>query len=122
MKKVIAALALGAVALATAPVLTSAGDRDQSQGGRGFSVGHRGAGTLRGFGHLRDFRREHHRNRVFINAVPLFVWTTVHTYHPPAPVDPPPQAYWYWCQSAGVYYPYVASCPEGWLPVPATAP
>jgi len=27
--------------------------------------------------------------------------------------------YWYYCQSAGAYYPYVGTCPEGWVPVPA---
>ncbi|WP_116136566.1 hypothetical protein [Trinickia diaoshuihuensis] len=25
--------------------------------------------------------------------------------------------YWYYCQSAGQYYPYVTYCPEGWLAV-----
>jgi hypothetical protein len=25
--------------------------------------------------------------------------------------------YWYYCGSAGAYYPYVAACPEGWTPV-----
>lgn len=25
--------------------------------------------------------------------------------------------YWYYCQSAGQYYPYVTYCPEGWVPV-----
>jgi len=27
--------------------------------------------------------------------------------------------YWYYCQSAGAYYPYVGTCPEEWVPVPA---
>ena len=27
--------------------------------------------------------------------------------------------YWYYCQSAGGYYPYVSTCPEPWVPVPA---
>jgi hypothetical protein len=31
-----------------------------------------------------------------------------------------PNAYWYYCQSAGAYYPYVTACPEAWVPVPAT--
>jgi len=25
--------------------------------------------------------------------------------------------YWYYCRSAGQYYPYVTYCPEGWVPV-----
>ena len=38
----------------------------------------------------------------------------------PVYVQPPPtQAYWYYCQSAQAYYPYVSSCPEPWIPVPA---
>ena len=32
---------------------------------------------------------------------------------------PEPQAqFWYYCQSAGAYYPNVASCPEEWVKVP----
>jgi hypothetical protein len=29
----------------------------------------------------------------------------------------PPEAYWYYCQSARAYYPAVQSCPESWLRV-----
>jgi len=42
---------------------------------------------------------------------------------PPVYVEPPPvyiqpaPSYWYYCQSARVYYPYVGACPEGWLQV-----
>ena len=44
---------------------------------------------------------------------------------PPAPPAPqaPAQATagtWYYCDSARSYYPYVAECPGGWRPVPAT--
>jgi hypothetical protein len=28
--------------------------------------------------------------------------------------------YWYFCDPAGVYYPYVQNCPTAWRPVPAT--
>jgi hypothetical protein len=44
-------------------------------------------------------------------------------YVPPVvvtPAPPPPQAapqYWYYCNSARGYYPYVTSCPEGWMQV-----
>ena len=34
---------------------------------------------------------------------------------PPSPTTPP--QYWYYCQSARLYYPYVTSCPEGWMQV-----
>ena len=40
----------------------------------------------------------------------------------PQPSGPPPQAYWYWCDDPKGYYPYVAQCPGGWEPVPATPP
>jgi hypothetical protein len=32
----------------------------------------------------------------------------------------PPTSYWYFCEASGAYYPYVATCPGGWRPVPAT--
>ncbi len=47
----------------------------------------------------------------------------------PAPMEyiqapaPPAQDYWYYCQSAGMYYPYVKECPGGWTQVvPQPAP
>lgn len=36
--------------------------------------------------------------------------------------EPPVQQLWYYCDVAGGYYPYVASCPSGWKAVPATPP
>jgi hypothetical protein len=41
---------------------------------------------------------------------------------PAAEEEPPPAQTWYYCDSANKYYPYVASCPEGWQTVPATPP
>jgi hypothetical protein len=38
----------------------------------------------------------------------------------PAPSVPPPAQYWYYCDAAKGYYPYVPSCPGGWRMVPAT--
>jgi hypothetical protein len=35
-------------------------------------------------------------------------------------VPPPPTQYWYYCQASKSYYPYVATCPGGWVQVPAT--
>lgn len=40
---------------------------------------------------------------------------------PPAAL-PPPTQYWYYCESAKGYYPYVSTCPGGWKQVPATPP
>ena len=38
---------------------------------------------------------------------------------PPPPPTPQGQ-YWYYCEPAGAYYPYVSTCPTGWKKVPAT--
>jgi hypothetical protein len=39
---------------------------------------------------------------------------------PPLVARPPAGGrYWYYCQSAEQYYPYVTACPAGWRPVPA---
>lgn len=37
-------------------------------------------------------------------------------------VTPPAIQFWYYCEAAGAYYPYVATCPSGWKTVPATPP
>ena len=54
-------------------------------------------------------------------------------YEGPAPVEPPPvyierepggvppPGYWYYCESAGAYYPSVETCPEPWLQIPPRA-
>jgi hypothetical protein len=63
---------------------------------------------------------------VFIGAAPLFLWGPSYIYTPPPVVAAPPvyvqpesNGYWYYCRSAGAYYPYVPTCPEPWVPVPA---
>lgn len=38
----------------------------------------------------------------------------------PAYNMPPPAPAWYYCEAAGVYYPYVTTCEGGWRVVPAT--
>ncbi len=40
---------------------------------------------------------------------------------PPAP-QPPPSQYWYFCDAANAYYPYVPTCPGPWRMVPASPP
>jgi hypothetical protein len=37
------------------------------------------------------------------------------------PQPAPPQAYWYYCPTAGGYYPMVKACPEAWVKVPPRA-
>jgi hypothetical protein len=40
---------------------------------------------------------------------------------PQTPVQPPP-VYWYYCDAAQGYYPYVHQCPGGWRTVTPTPP
>ena len=108
----------------------------------GFTHHHRPSVHRPAFGHRpfphRHFRhhdsrhhdsRHHHfvRSRVFVGAgflFPVLVGPPV-VFAPATPVyvQPPPQpAYWYYCESAQTYYPYVQQCPEGWLEVVPSPP
>lgn len=58
---------------------------------------------------------------------PSPVYPYPNPYEPPPPwvVSPqavPPAQFWYFCESAQGYYPYVQTCPGGWKQVPATPP
>ena len=85
----------------------------------------------------------HGHGRVFIGVGPGFWWGPPYPYYwypppyyPPVVVQPQPQVYvqqapappsappgdWYYCQSAGDYYPQVQSCPEPWVRVPPRNP
>jgi hypothetical protein len=124
MKSLVAALTIVAVALATSPAFAAPGPHEGLHGGRGVSGGHPGAFEAhRGVGSHREFDRRDH-GRVFISVGPSFYWGSAYPYGWDAPAAavyaPPPQSYWYYCPSAGAYYPYVSSCPEVWVPVPAT--
>jgi hypothetical protein len=48
-------------------------------------------------------------------APPVYVQQTP---PPPAPSAQAAESYWYYCQSAGAYYPSVGTCPEEWVKVP----
>lgn len=120
MTKLIVALTIAALTL-TAPSAFAAPGAHRKHG---FSGGHPGAFVAhRGFEGHRDFDRDHH-SRVFVSVGPSFYWGPAYPYawgYPPAAAYvPPPQSYWYYCPSMGAYYPYVSSCPEAWVPVPAT--
>lgn len=89
--------------------------------GGGFHGGHGG-----GFhGHPGAFHgHPHFRGRGFIGVAP-FYWGPGYVYPPvveapPVYTQPTTGGYWYYCQSAGAYYPTVPSCPEPWVPVPAS--
>lgn len=42
----------------------------------------------------------------------------IYPYYPVPTYTAP--TYWYYCPSYGMYYPYATSCPESWVPVPAS--
>jgi hypothetical protein len=57
---------------------------------------------------------------VVVQEAPVYVQQAPPAQAAPLPPAPAPSAelYWYYCQSAGGYYPTVASCPEAWVKVP----
>jgi len=58
----------------------------------------------------------------------LWGWDYPYYYPPAYPAYTAPSAFpappstWYYCPSAAAYYPYVAQCPEAWVPVAPSAP
>lgn len=44
---------------------------------------------------------------------------TVIVQQPAPPLGPAPEQFWYYCDNPKGYYPYVATCPTPWRPVPA---
>jgi hypothetical protein len=102
-------------------------DRDgHGSKGHGYrSHGHRSHGH-RGHGHSGV--------RVFINpgfVVPFGSYSEPYAPPPvvvaPAPrvsvePAPPPPTYWYYCDAAQAYYPYVQQCPGGWRQVLPSPP
>lgn len=56
----------------------------------------------------------------YLYSVPIYPYPD--PYMPPVVTQQTPPQFWYYCRSAQNYYPYVATCPEGWQKVPATPP
>ena len=109
------------LAVATPGIALAAAGGHGGGGFHGGSGGH-GAGHPGFVGHPghhgfvghRGFFRGH---RGFVVA-PGFGFYGVYPYPYDYGTAPYPD-YWYYCQSAGAYYPYVDNCPEPWVPVPA---
>ena len=107
---------------------------------KGGRSGGRGGWTSKGQGWHGG--HQHHRGHVFIGAGfynPWYAWYPWDSWHwyPPlsyyyssieTPVyfeqyaAPLQSGFWYYCHSAGTYYPGVAECPEGWEPVAPAEP
>src|SRR5262245_44838703 len=89
-----------------------------SAGGMGSGGSHAQMGMHHGFDGHHDFgghhRFDHFRGRFLVAPVYPF-----YGYYPPT-YDYGAPAYWYYCPSYGAYYPDVVSCPDTWVPVPAS--
>jgi len=90
-------------------------------GGHGVGGGHFGGPAIHhGFAehHFEGHRFDGHHfdGRFRFGFEPVFPY---YGYYPPAYTYEAP-TYWYYCPSYGAYYPNVASCPETWVPVPAS--
>ena len=127
MKKMIAVVVVGLFLIAAA---APAYARGHGGGGRG---GHGGQGVRGGRIHGHHFHGHGFRGGVVIGTG---VWLGPYWYPPyypyypydpyePVPVVAEPQtyieqpgpSYWYYCEAAKAYYPYVRECPGGWLTV-----
>jgi len=98
-----------AVALVTAVAPTAAQAASMHR-----SAMHGGDGHYDGRGHDgdRDHRYPNHFHERWHSPYYIYRYYPVPTY--------PGPTYWYYCPSYGTYYPYVSSCPESWVPVPAS--
>lgn len=138
MKRIIWALVM-AVLLLVSPALPAdagGGPGGGYRGGspRGGGGGYHGGGYSGG-GYRRGgpYSYRHGGPRVFIGGLGWW-WGNPYPYYAAPPVviqqapaeyiqqapAPPQQAYWYFCQGAGAYYPYVKECPGGWMTVVPT--
>ena len=118
----VAFIAIAALAIVLAISLPS---QARGAGGHGFggghpggAIGHGGFDGHHGFDGHRGFDGHHFDHRRF-GFAPVFPFYGYFPYYPPAYGSEAP-AYWYYCPSAGAYYPNVQSCPEAWVPVPAS--
>jgi len=110
---------LAFMALAALAIVLAVSGPSQAMGGHGFGGDHSGGSGMHngfdghhGFNGHHDFDRGGHR-RFGFGVFPYY------GYYSPDYGDQAP-AYWYYCPSYGAYYPSVGSCPEAWVPVPAS--
>lgn len=69
---------------------------------------------------------------LWVVGIALLIYNVTRPAHIPQPptvmiqalptAPSPATAFWYFCPSSGSYYPYVQTCPDGWLTVLATTP
>lgn len=128
-------MGLGSLAFSATPA--QADGRGGGHRGGGHGGGHSQHGNFRPHGGPRHGGWRHHGGHVrywgprFLVGVPLgyagwYAWPRYPAYPAPVVVTPPPPvyvqpdpvSYWYYCQDPAGYYPHVAACPGGWVPVP----
>ena len=129
MSKLLRVRAFASVALVAVAIVLAASAPSQARGGGGHGGGgHEGGAPSRGEGHPdvdgrpglaehHDFgeRPDFHRGRgdSFSLGDPYYGVD-------PAPYGYAAPEYWYYCPSYGDYYPNVESCPDAWVPEPAS--
>lgn len=123
MKKLICAAFLAIAMLLAVPLSGYAGG-PRVYFGVNVGMGHPGYWK----GHPRVWRahpgwwgpRFYWRGPVVIRSYPYYIPPpVVIQQHPPVTALPeqPQENYWYYCPDPQGYYPYVQSCPEGWMKV-----
>jgi hypothetical protein len=142
MKRLVAFLSLFVIALLVASATPSDAWRGGGAGYRGGGGGYRGGhgrvyvrpfvGVAPGFWWGRPYGYWGYGwpyyGAPYYPAAPYYSSTVVVQPPPsyetaPSSAEAPaqaqePQAYWYYCASAGAYYPTAPSCPEVWIKVP----
>jgi hypothetical protein len=132
-------------ALASGSALAGKGGGKGGHAGGGHTGGHKG-GAHHGGGHKGNHHHggghkgshhhggHHHHGSVAVGVGFGFsywdpFWYPAPYYYPAQPATyieqsapPQPVGWWYYCESARAYYPYVNACPTGWQRVPATPP
>jgi len=128
---------LGALVFAALPSQAEAGGK-YGRHGHGYHKGHGGHAYYSGHRNRHSYRHRGHHGTYFPFWLAPLWWgprwhpAAPYTYHhqttviveePPVYVERPPggapaESWWYYCESAGGYYPDVASCPESWVKVP----
>jgi len=111
-KQLVVVLSLVAVCLGAAPASHATTMRGQASDAYHHSEVDRGAGYE---GHREGHRDPHHGE-----LRPRIYWIYPYNRYYPYSYRPAPSLYWYYCESYGLYYPSVLTCPESWIVVPAS--
>ena len=104
-----------ALAVLAFVVVVTAPSQAAAAGSHGFGGAHPGGAGVRSGFEGRHFEGRHFEGHRFDGRFGLGFGPVVPYY---GYYDAP--GYWYYCPSYGAYYPNVGSCPEAWVPVPAS--